>query len=220
MNEEEKDKILNNYEILISILSISGSVFGGILSIIVGGYEEIKSCIVVAISSTVTILATFCLFYSNSYFTIYISICFLFFFMNISMGNLEGYIIQSIPLKYIEFGLNFCGLMSTIGCFIARSIYDYVKITFDKTNQFYAWRFCLACFLFGYFSILLACTFRYRDLNKINLKKKKEIEMDEFDNEIEYENDDDDENESYNSEKNSQVDFKRLRRKTFDSVNS
>ena len=71
--EEEKDKILNNYEILISILSISGSVFGGILSIIVGGYEEIKSCIVVAISSTVTILATFCLFYSNSYFTIYVS---------------------------------------------------------------------------------------------------------------------------------------------------
>jgi hypothetical protein len=221
LNEEEKDRILNNYEILISILSISGSVFGGILSIIVGGYEEIKSCIVVAISNTVTILATFCLFYSNSYFTIYISLCFLFFFMNISMGNLEGYIIQSIPLKYIEFGLNFCGLMSTIGCFIARSIYDYIKITFDKTNPFYAWRFCLACFLFGYFSILLACTFRYRDLNKINLKKKKEIEMDEFDNENEYENDDDDdENESYNSEKNSQVDFKKLRRKTFDSVNS
>ena len=218
LNEEEKDKILNNYEILISILSISGSIFGGILSIIIGGYEEIMSCIVVAISNTITLLATFCLFYSNSYFTIYVSICFLFFFINISMGDLEGYIIQSVPLKYIEFGLNFCGFISTIGCFLARSLYDYIKITFEKTSPFYAWRFCLACFLFGYFSILLACTFRFRDINKINTKKKKETEMDEFEND----NDDDneDEMESYNSEKNDQIDFKRIRRKTFDSLNS
>lgn len=218
LNEEEKNKILNNYEILISTLSISGSIFGGILSIIIGGYEEIKSCIILAISNTVTLLATFYLFYSNSYFSIYITICCLFFSMNMSMGNLEGYIIQSLPLKYVEFGLNFCGLISTIGCFIARNVYDYIKITFEKTNQYYAWRFCLACFLFGYFSILLACTFRYRDLNKINLKKKKEIEMDEFDNENISENDD--ENESFTSDKNSQVDFKNIRRKTFDSVNS
>ena len=218
LNEEEKNKILNNYEILISILSISGSIFGGILSIIIGGYEEIKSCIVVAISNTITLIATFCLFYSNSYFTIYGSIFLLFFFINISMGDLEGYIIQSIPLKYIEFGLNFCGFISTIGCFLARSIYDYIKITFEKTNPFYAWRFCLACFLFGYFSILLACTFRYRDLNKINIKKKKEIEMDEFDKDND--DDNDEEMESYNSEKNDQIDFKRIRRKTFDSLNS
>ena len=219
LNEEEKNKILNNYEILISILSISGSIFGGILSIIIGGYEEIMSCIVVAISNTITLIATFCLFYSNSYFTIYVSICFLFFFMNISMGDLEGYIIQSLPLKYIEFGLNFCGFISTIGCFLARSLYDYIKITFEKTNPFYAWRFCLACFLFGYFSILLACTFRYRDINKIITKKKKETEMDEFENDND-DNNEEDEMESYNSEKNVKIDFKRIRRKTFDSLNS
>ncbi len=134
------------------------------------------------------------------------------------MGDLEGYIIQSIPLKYIEFGLNFCGFISTIGCFLARSIYDYIKITFAKTNPFYAWRFCLTCFLFGYFSILLACTFRYRDLNKIIIKKKKEIEMDEFDKDND--DDNDEEVESYNSEKNDQIDLKRLSRKTFDSLNS
>ena len=134
------------------------------------------------------------------------------------MGYLEGYIIQSIPLKYIEFGLNFCGLIATIGCFVARSMYDYIKSTFESTNSLYAWRFCLACYLFGYFSILLACTFRYRDLNKINEKNKKEIEMDEFDNEEENEND---ENESSsNSWKKNKFDFKNLRIKSFESLNS
>ena len=224
LNEEAKDNISNNYDFLMSILAITGSIFGGIISIIIGGYEDIKSCIIVAISSTITILANFCLFYSDSSFKIYTSICFLFFFVNVSIGNIEGYIIQSIPLKYKEFGLNFCGLISTIGCFLARNIYDYIKTTFDKSNQFFAWRFCLACFLFGYFSILLACTFRYKDLIKIEKRAKKDIELEDMDNKNEDNNNwNESDDDSYITDKNEEIDFKPLRfnsRKTFESFNS
>ena len=140
------------------------------------------------------------------------------------MGNIEGYIIQSIPLKYKEFGLNFCGLISTINCFFARSIYDYIKTTFEKSNQFFAWRFCLTCFLFGYFSILLACTFRYKDLIKMEKRAKKDNELEDMENENEENNNwNESDDESYNTEKNEEIDFRNIRfnsRKTFDSFNS
>ena len=225
MNDEGKNDILKIYDFLISILSITGSIFGGIISIFFGGYENIKSCAIVAISSTITIIANFCLFYSDSYFKILGSICILFFFINVSMGDIEGYIIQSIPLKYKEFGLNFCGFISTLGYFLARIIYDYIKTTFEKTNEFFAWRFCLACFLFGYFSILLACTFRYKDLIKREKKKKRDIELEDMDNENEINNNNwnesSDDDDSFTDEK--EIDFKALHfnsRKTFDSFNS
>ena len=224
LNDDEKNKILNNYDALISILSIIGSIFGGILSIFIGGYDNIKSCIVVGVSSTITILANFCLFYSNSFFSILASICFLFFFANVLMGDLEGFIIQSIPLKYKEFGLNFCGLISTIGNFLARNIYDYVKITFEKSNSFFAWRFCLICFLVGYFSILLACTFRFRDLSIImNKSNKKQFELDNLDNESEDNNDKKNDNDSSSPDDEVEIGFRRFRfnsEKTFDSLNS
>jgi hypothetical protein len=223
LNNDDKDKIIKNYDLLVSILSIIGSIFGGILSIFIGGYDNIKSCVIVAISSTITVLANFCLFYSDSFFSILGSISLLFFFINVSMGDIEGYIIQSIPLKYKEFGLNFCGLISTIGCFLARSIYNYIKITFEKSNEFFAWRFCLICYLFGYFSILLACTFRFKDLNKIIEKKKKEIELDNFDDLDEEKQKGSNDDSSYDEEENEEFDLKKLRFnsiKTFDSLNS
>ena len=108
------------------------------------------------------------------------------------MGNIEGFIIKSIPLKYKELGLNFSGLLSTIGCFLARNIYDYIKITFEKTSEFFAWRFCISCYLVGFFVILLACTYRYRDIiksKKIKEKKiKKGTEMDDVEWEEDLEN--------------------------------
>ena len=223
LQKEEKDKILDNYDFLVSILSISGSIFGGILSIFLGGYDSIKSCIIVAISSTITVVANFYLLNSVSFFSILGSIFILYFFINVSMGDIEGFIIQSIPLKYKEFGLNFCGFLSTVGCFIARNIYNYIKITFEKSNKFFAWRFCLICFLFGYFSVLLACTFRYRDLNKIIEKEKKEeIELDTFENEEENKKNRSKDDSSYD-ENNEEYDLRKLRFnsiKTFDSLNS
>ena len=224
LNNEDKDKIIKNYDLLVSILSIMGSIIGAVLSIFVGGYDNIKSCIIVAVSSTITVLANFCLFYSDSFFSIIGSISLLFFFINVSMGDIEGYIIQSIPLKYKEFGLNFCGLISTIGCFLARSIYDYIKVTFEKSNEFFAWRFCLICYLFGYFSILLACTFRFKDLNKMIEKRKKEIELDNFDDlDEEKQKKSNDDSSSYDNEENEEFDLRKLRFnsiKTFDSLNS
>ena len=225
LNDDKKNRVVQNYDFIISLLSITGSIFGGILSIIIGGYEDIKSCLIVAISSTITILANFGLFYSDSYFKIMGSIILLFFFINTLMGDLEGFIIQSIPLKYKEFGLNFCGFVSTMGCFIARSIYDYIKITFEKSNPFFAWRFCLICFLFGYFSILLACTFRYRNLVKIKEKEKKNIELDNLDFETEEQNKvkENENSSSMSSDEKEEIDFRRLRFnsiKTFDSLNS
>ena len=223
LQKEEKDKILDNYDFLVSILSISGSIFGGILSIFLGGYDSIKSCIIVAISSTITVVANFYLLNSVSFFSILGSIFILYFFINVSMGDIEGFIIQSIPLKYKEFGLNFCGFLSTVGCFIARNIYNYIKITFEKSNKFFAWRFCLICFLFGYFSVLLACTFRYIDLNKIIEKEKKEeIELDTFENEEENKKNRSKDDSSYD-ENNEEYDLRKLRFnsiKTFDSLNS
>ena len=196
---------------------------GGILSIFLGGYDSIKSCIIVAISSTITVVANFYLLNSVSFFSILGSIFILYFFINVSMGDIEGFIIQSIPLKYKEFGLNFCGFLSTVGCFIARNIYNYIKITFEKSNKFFAWRFCLICFLFGYFSVLLACTFRYRDLNKIIEKEKKEeIELDTFENEEENKKNRSKDDSSYD-ENNEEYDLRKLRFnsiKTFDSLNS
>ena len=192
ITNEEKDKIFTNYEMLISIISISGSIFGGVLSIFIGGYEEIFSCLVVSISDLIIIISCFYLAYNKYFLLIYISLCLTFFSINVIMGDIEGFIIKSIPLKYKELGLNFSGLLSTIGCFLARNIYDYIKITFEKTNEFFAWRFCICCFLFGFFAILLACTFRYRDIlktKKIKEKKiKKETEMDDIEWEEDLEN--------------------------------
>ena len=226
LEKEQKDKILNNYDFFVSILSIIGSIFGGILSIFIGGYDDIKSCLIVAISSTISVVANFYLLNSDSFFSIFGSIFILIFFINVSMGDIEGFIIQSIPLKYKEFGLNFCGLISTIGCFLSRCIYDYIKITFEKSNQFFAWKFCLICFLFGYFSILLSCTFRYRDINKIIEKEKREIELDTFENEDDNNKlggKDDDDSSSYDDNKNEEHELRKLRFnsiKTFDSLNS
>ena len=227
LKKDEKDKIINNYDFLVSILSIIGSVLGGILSIFIGGYDDIKSCIIVAISSTITVIANFYLLNSDSFFSVFGSIFILFFFINVSMGDIEGFIIQSIPLKYKEFGLNFCGLISTIGCFLARCIYDYIKNTFEKSNQFFAWKFCLIFFLFGYFSILLACTYRYRDINKIIEKEKKEIELETFENEEDNNKlggkDDNGSSSSYDDDKNEEYELRKLRFnsiKTFDSLNS
>ena len=141
------------------------------------------------------------------------------------MGDLEGFIVQSIPLKYKEFGLNFCGFISTVGCFLARIVYDYIKITFEKSNPFFAWRFCLICFLFGYFSILLACTFRYKNLVKIKEKEKKDKELDNLEFENEEQNDVKENESSSSNEEKEEFDF-RFRRlrfnsiKTFDSLNS
>ena len=107
---------------------------------------------------------------------------------------------------------------------MARNIYDYIKTTFDKSNQFFAWRFCLACFLFGYFSILLACTFRYKDLIKIEKRAKKDIELEDMDNKNEDNNNwNESDDDSYITDKNEEIDFKPLRfnsRKTFESFNS
>ena len=221
LTEEKKNKILQNYEILISILAVTGSITGGVLTTIIGGYEKIKSCLLVAIASTITILSDFLLMYSNSYFSILLSISLLFFFINVTMGNLEGYIVQSVPLKYKEFGLNFCGLISTIFCFLSRSIYDYIKITFEKSNKTFAFRFCLMIFIFGYFCILLASTFRYRDLVKL-LKKLRSMELDNLEDENVYKNNENNDDSS-DEDKNDEIEFSRLQfnsRKTFDSLNS
>ena len=173
-NPEEEVKIFNNYENIISLLSISGSIFGGILSIFIGGYESISSCIVVSLSDIIIIITCYYLSYSHFFMIIFISFCFCFFFVNVIMGSIEGFIIKSIPLKYKELGINFSGLLSNISCFLARNIYDYIKITFDKSFEFFAWRFCMCCFLFGFFSILLACTYRYRDIGKTKKTKKEQ----------------------------------------------
>ena len=174
LNPEEEVKIFNNYENIISLLSISGSIFGGILSIFIGGYESISSCIVVSLSDIIIIITCYYLSYSHFFMIIFISFCFCFFFVNVIMGSIEGFIIKSIPLKYKELGINFSGLLSNISCFLARNIYDYIKITFDKSFEFFAWRFCMCCFLFGFFSILLACTYRYRDIGKTKKTKKEQ----------------------------------------------
>ena len=166
LNPEEEVKIFKNYENIISLLSISGSLFGGILSIFLGGYESISSCIVVSLSDLIVIITCYYLSYTRYFIVIFISFSFCFFFINVIMGSIEGFIIKSIPLKYKELGLNFSGLLSNIACFLARNIYDYIKITFDKSLEFFAWRFCMCCYLFGFFSILLACTYRYRNIVK------------------------------------------------------
>ena len=186
---EEKGKIFNYYEELISILSITGSIFGGVLSIFIGGYEEVSSCLVVVISDLIVIIACYIFSYTKYFIIIFIALCLTFFFVNIIMGDIEGFIIKSIPLKYKELGLNFSGLLSSIGCFLARNNYDYIKITFENTQEFFAWRFCMCCFLFGFFSILLACTYRYRDILKTKkIKEKKDKKGTELD-EIEWEED-------------------------------
>lgn len=233
---QERDIIFNHYEIFISILSISGSLFGGILSIFIGGYEEVSSCLVVSISSLIILIMCFYFSYTKYFLVIIIALCTTYFFINVIMGNIEGFIIKSIPLKYKELGLNFSGLLSTIGCFLARSIYDYIKITFEKSQEFFAWRFCMCCFLFGFFSILLACTYRYRDILKTKkIKEKKDKKGTEMD-EIEWEEDleaeqfreryyrDNDYNniEEYFDDKSLEEmkNAKFLSRKTFDSVTS
>ena len=233
---EEKGKIFNHYEELISILSISGSIFGGVLSIFIGGYDEVSSCLVVVISDLILIIACYFFSYAEYFIIIFIALCLTFFFLNIIMGDIEGFIIKSIPLKYKELGLNFSGLLSNIGCFLARNNYDYIKITFEKTQEFFAWRFCMCCFLFGFFSILLACTYRYRDILKTKKNKekkdKKGTELDEFEWEEDleaeqfnerYNKDSNDNNYDEYFDENSLENMKKakfLSSKTFDSITS
>ena len=149
-----------------------------------------SSCILVSLSDLIVLITCYYLSYTRYFMVIFISFCFSFLFVNVIMGSIEGFIIKSIPLKYKELGLNFSGLLSTIGCFLARNIYDYIKITFDKTLEFFAWRFCMGCFLFGFFSILLACTYRYRDIVKSKKNKQQkekegtEMTEDEYEEEF------------------------------------
>ena len=223
LSKEDSGVISNNYELLVSLLSITSSLIGGVLSIIIGGYDDLSSLVVVVFANILTLLATILLAYSTSLFSVYGGFCLLFFFSNLIMGNIEGYIIKSIPLKYKEFGINICGLITTLTYFLARIIYDYIKITFEKTNQFYAWRFCLAWFLFGFFAILLSCTFRYRDILKSKKKHKNEYELESFnDDENEDKDNENDDDDSYTNDKDDEMDIKNLRysRKTFDSFNS
>ena len=96
----------------------------------------------------------------------------------------------------------------------------------------------MCCFLFGFFSILLACTYRYRDILKTKkIKEKKEkkgTEMDDIEweedlevehfNEIYKENMDNIDNnyEDYFDDKSLEnlKEAKFISRKTFDSVTS
>ena len=86
----------------------------------------------------------------------------------------------------------------------------------------------MCCFLFGFFSILLACTYRYRDILKTKkIKEKKEkkgTEMDDDFNERYKENMDNIDNnyEDYFDDKSLEnlKEAKFISRKTFDSVTS
>ena len=81
----------------------------------------------------------------------------------------------------------------------------------------------MAWFLFGFFAILLSCTFRYRDILKSKKKHKNEYELENFnDDENEDKDNENDDDDSYSNDKDDEMDIKNLRysRKTFDSFNS
>ena len=80
LNNDGTNKIINKYDLIVSILSIIGSIVGGILSIFIGGYDNIKSCIIKAGSSTITVLTNFCLFYSHSFLKLWEVFVFYFFY--------------------------------------------------------------------------------------------------------------------------------------------
>ena len=168
----------NNFENIKNIIAIFGALFGGILSIFIGNYEQKYSCLMVAIFSSIDLIIVFMSSHvtnSEFWFCLYISI---FYFMTYSFSSIIiGFISSSLRIKIKVFGLAICELFSLyLGKILPKKIYYLIKNIFDGKN-YYSWKFSCFYFLAAYFSILLACTFSYRDINrkekKMNIKKEK-----------------------------------------------
>ena len=167
----------NNFKNIKNLISIFGALFGGILSIFIGNYEQKYSCLIVAIFGSIDLIIIFLSSYvtnSEFWFCLYI---YIFYFITYSYSSIIiGYISSSLRIKIKIFGLAICELFSLyLGNIVPKKIYYSIKNIFDG-NNFYSWKFSCFYFLAGYFSILLACTFTYRDINRkeIKMNKKKE----------------------------------------------
>ena len=179
----------NHFENIKNIIAIFGALFGAILSIFIGNYEQKYSCLVVAIFSSIDLIIIFISSYvtnSEFWFCLYI---YIFYFITYSFSSIViGFISSSLRAKIKVFGLAICELLTLyLGNILPKKIYHSIKNIFDGDN-FYSWKFSCFYFLAGYFSILLACTFTFRDINrkekKMNIKKEKMKNLEE-DKEIE-----------------------------------
>ena len=179
----------NHFENIKNIIAIFGALFGAILSIFIGNYEQKYSCLVVAIFSSIDLIIIFISSYvtnSEFWFCLYI---YIFYFITYSFSSIViGFISSSLLAKIKVFGLAICELLTLyLGNILPKKIYHSIKNIFDGDN-FYSWKFSCFYFLAGYFSILLACTFTFRDINrkeiKMNIKKEKMKNLEE-DKEIE-----------------------------------
>ena len=152
-----------------------GGAFGGLVSTKAGGYESKKSVFVVIGFGIATLCAAVPLATASNMVIFAMSLFSFFFCASAILPTIVGYIISSIPKKHKGAGSSLNLLISTlVGNLPGPIIYGFINDRFKATQPTLAWKCTIGYYLLGFVSILLACTFRYRDLNAKEVEAKGE----------------------------------------------
>jgi len=171
---KNQEKILYYYSLTYNYSPLIGSCVGGFICSLFGGYENKNSVFIINIFCTFILIFMLLLVYINNNILIFSLSLFCFYFFSYAiLPIINGYIINSVNKKNKGAASCFDFLFSIFfgkipGPFIYKSIND----IFKNSHPNFAWRFSMFYYLLGYASQLLACTFRYRDLYRIEEEDK------------------------------------------------
>jgi len=170
---QDKKEILKYYGPASVLGPTLGGSFGGFVSTSVGGYENKKSVWVCIVFGSLTLAMTFPLAFATSMKILGGCLFGFFFCASAVLPTVVGYIISSIPKKHKGAGSSLNLLISTLaGNLPGPIIYGFINDRMKATNPTFAWKCTIFYFFLGYTSLILACTFRYRDLVRKEQEEK------------------------------------------------
>lgn len=162
----DKKQLLYYYGIASVFGPATGGSFGGLISTKVGGYENKNSVFVCIIFGILTLIMIFPLAYATTMLIFSICLFFFFFCSSAILPTIVGYIISSVPKEHKGAGSSLNLLITTLlGNLPGPICYGFINDHFKETNPTFAWKCTMFYYFFGFGSILLACSFRYRDLS-------------------------------------------------------
>lgn len=153
-----------------------GGSFGGLVSTKLGGYENKNSVWVCIGFGIATLSAVIPLSFASNIYIFSISLFSFFFCASAILPTIVGYIISSVPKEHKGAGSSLNMLITTLmGNLPGPIVYGFINDKMKATNPTFAWKCVMFYFCAGFTSILLACSFRYRDLSKDKSGDKKEV---------------------------------------------
>ena len=176
---QDKKEILKYYGPASVFGPTLGGSFGGFVSTSVGGYENKKSVWVCIAFGILTLSMTFPLAFATSMKVVGVCLFGFFFCASAVLPTIVGYIISSIPKAHKGAGSSLNLLISTLaGNLPGPIIYGFINDKMKATNPTFAWKCTIFYFFLGFGSLILACSFRYRDLvKKEHEEKNPNVEM-------------------------------------------